>query len=65
MGKTTTVVASVVVAFLYGGWAVSLIALVVLLDYITGIAASVYEGKLSSRVGFGPLLKKLPLSWLP
>ncbi|GIP61932.1 hypothetical protein J32TS6_04870 [Virgibacillus pantothenticus] len=61
MAKTTTAVASVVFAFLYGGWTVSLIALVVfvVLDYITGIAASAYEGKLSSRVGFWGIGKKV------
>jgi toxin secretion/phage lysis holin len=33
--------------------------LFVLLDYLTGIAASAYEGKLNSRFGFKGILKKV------
>ena len=40
-----------------------LIALLVciVIDYLTGICAAVYEKKLNSRVGFGGILKKVVL----
>ena len=35
------------------------LVLFVALDYLTGIAASAYEGKLNSKVGFKGILKKV------
>jgi toxin secretion/phage lysis holin len=35
------------------------LVLFVILDYITGMAASAYEGKLNSKVGFKGILKKV------
>ncbi|MFG6494531.1 phage holin family protein [Fictibacillus sp. UD] len=35
------------------------LVLFVVLDYLTGIAASAYEGKLNSKVGFKGILKKI------
>jgi toxin secretion/phage lysis holin len=50
-----------VVGFLFGGWSKALILLVslVLIDYSTGSLASAVEGKLSSRVGFRGIPKKI------
>jgi len=50
-----------VVGFLFGGWSKALILLVSLaiLDYLTGVLASAVEGKLSSRVGFRGIPKKI------
>jgi toxin secretion/phage lysis holin len=50
-----------VVGFLFGGWSKALILLVslVVIDYSTGILASAVEGKLSSRVGFRGIPKKI------
>ncbi|GGB41847.1 hypothetical protein GCM10011409_19220 [Lentibacillus populi] len=59
--KTGTAALAVVFSYLFGGWSVSLLALVVFVvaDYLTGIAASAYEGKLSSRIGFWGIGKKV------
>jgi toxin secretion/phage lysis holin len=50
-----------VVGFLFGGWSKALILLVslVVIDYSTGSLASAVEGKLSSRVGFRGIPKKI------
>jgi toxin secretion/phage lysis holin len=50
-----------VVGFLFGGWSKALILLVslVIIDYSTGSLASAVEGKLSSRVGFRGIPKKI------
>ncbi len=49
------------VGFLYGGASGLLIALVTLaaFDYLTGLVASGYEGKLNSKVGFRGIAKKV------
>ncbi|MGD7051411.1 phage holin family protein [Sutcliffiella horikoshii] len=49
------------VGFLYGGASGLLIALVTLaaFDYLTGLLASGYEGKLNSKVGFRGIAKKV------
>lgn len=50
-------------SFVYGRLDMLLIALLVciVIDYLTGICAAVYEKKLNSRVGFGGILKKVVL----
>jgi toxin secretion/phage lysis holin len=50
-----------VVGFLFGGWSKVLILLVALvgIDYLTGFLASAVERKLSSRVGFRGIPKKI------
>jgi len=50
-----------VVGFLFGGWSEALMLLVSLvgIDYLTGFLASAVEGKLSSRVGFRGIPKKI------
>lgn len=50
-------------SFLYGDWAGALPFLIgiVCLDYFTGVIASWYEGKLSSKIGFKGIAKKVML----
>jgi toxin secretion/phage lysis holin len=59
--KTGAATVGAVVGFLFGGWSKVLILLVslVIIDYLTGILASAFEGKLSSRVGFRGIPKKI------
>jgi len=59
--KTGAATIGAVVGFLFGGWSKALILLVSLaiLDYLTGVLASAVEGKLSSRVGFRGIPKKI------
>lgn len=49
------------VTFLYGEWSALLGILVafVVFDYLTGVMAGAYEGKLSSQVGFRAIPKKV------
>jgi toxin secretion/phage lysis holin len=58
LGATGT---GAVVGYLFGGWSVLLQILLafVILDYLTGLLASGVEGKLSSKVGFKGIAKKL------
>jgi toxin secretion/phage lysis holin len=46
---------------LFGGWSVLLQILVafVIIDYLSGLLASGVEGKLSSKIGFKGIAKKL------
>jgi len=48
-------------AYLFGGWDKLIIALVIFVaaDYISGIAAAAYHGKLSSSVGLKGIAKKV------
>lgn len=49
------------VSYLFGGWndLLGFFLMVIVVDYLTGCVAAVYEGKgLSSQVGFKGLLKK-------
>ncbi|MBE2905860.1 phage holin family protein [Anoxybacillus flavithermus] len=59
--KTGAAVMGAVVGFLFGGWSEALILLLSLvgIDYLTGFLASAVEGKLSSRVGFRGIPKKI------
>lgn len=52
---------SVVAGFLFGGWSVLLTILLVFMvgDYISGVVAAGYEGKLSSRVGGWGIARKI------
>ena len=49
------------VAYLFGGWTALLQILVILMviDYLTGIIAAGYLGKLSSKIGFRGIGKKI------
>lgn len=59
--KTLTLGLSVVFSYLFGGWTVLLGALIffVTFDYVTGVIAAGYEGKLNARVGFWGIPKKI------
>jgi toxin secretion/phage lysis holin len=59
--KTGATVTGAVVGYLFGGWSVLLQILLtfVVIDYITGLLASGVEGKLSSKVGFKGIAKKI------
>jgi toxin secretion/phage lysis holin len=59
--KTISVVAGAFVGWLYGGWSPLLQVLIafVVIDYLSGLIASGIEGKLSSKVGFIGVGKKL------
>jgi toxin secretion/phage lysis holin len=50
-----------VIGYMFGGWSVLLQVLLalVVIDYLTGLLASGVEGKLSSKVGFKGIAKKL------
>lgn len=50
-----------VIGYLFGGWSVLLQILLalVIIDYVTGLLASGVEGKLSSKVGFKGIAKKI------
>jgi toxin secretion/phage lysis holin len=59
--KTGAAAIGAVVGFLFGGWSEALMLLLSLvgIDYLTGFLASAAEGKLSSRVGFRGIPKKI------
>ena len=55
-----------IVGYLFGGWSVLLQILLAftIIDYLSGILASGVEGKLSSKVGFKGIAKKLMIFFL-
>lgn len=59
--KTVTTGVGAIVGYLFGEWSVLLQILLafVIIDYISGLLASGVEGKLSSKVGFRGIAKKL------
>ena len=59
--KTTTAGVGAIVGYIFGEWSVLLQILLafVIIDYISGLLASGVEGKLSSKVGFKGIAKKL------
>ena len=59
--KTTTAGVGAIVGYIFGEWSVLLQILLafVVIDYISGLLASGVEGKLSSKVGFKGIAKKL------
>jgi toxin secretion/phage lysis holin len=58
LGATGT---GAIVGYLFGGWSVLLQILLafVIFDYISGLLASGVEGKLSSKIGFRGIAKKI------
>jgi toxin secretion/phage lysis holin len=48
-------------SYLFGGWhtLIQILLVFVTIDYLTGMIASAYEGKLSSRIGFRGIAKKV------
>jgi len=59
--KAILAVLGIGAAYLFGGWDKLIIALVIFVaaDYISGIAAAAYQGKLSSSVGLKGIAKKV------
>jgi toxin secretion/phage lysis holin len=59
--KMTIAIGGATVTFMFGGWSVLLKALLlfVIIDYISGLAAGYYEKKLSSKIGFWGIAKKV------
>ncbi|WP_062231138.1 phage holin family protein [Fictibacillus sp. FJAT-27399] len=59
--KSGSALAGVYAGYLFGSMSPLIKALVILaiIDYISGICASAYEGKLSSSVGFKGIIKKV------
>jgi toxin secretion/phage lysis holin len=50
-----------IAGYLWGGWSTLIQVLIVfaVIDYLTGIIAAGYEGKLSSKIGFKGIAKKI------
>jgi len=50
-----------VFVYLFGGWDVFIITLLILmiLDYVSGILKAIYKKELSSKVGWGGIIKKV------
>lgn len=61
--RTVTTSAGALLGFAWGEWSVLLQVLIafVIIDYLTGLLASGVEGKLSSKVGFKGVIKKLTI----
>lgn len=59
--KTITTTVGAIVGYIFGEWSVLLQILLafVIIDYVSGLLASGVEGKLSSKVGFKGIAKKL------
>jgi toxin secretion/phage lysis holin len=55
--------AGAVVSYLFGGWSLLLQVLVVfmVIDYVTGVAVAAYHSKLSSKIGFKGIAKKVSI----
>jgi toxin secretion/phage lysis holin len=49
------------VSYLYGGWStlIQILVVFVVIDYVTGLVAAGFEGKLSSKIGFKGIAKKI------
>jgi toxin secretion/phage lysis holin len=52
-----------VLAQLYGGWdsMLQLLVAFVVIDYVTGVTAAIYQWKLSSAVGYKGIMKKVSI----
>lgn len=61
--KGTAAVVGAIITYLFGGWSalLGILLVFVILDYISGVAASAKEGKLSSSVGLWGIGKKVSI----
>ncbi|MNO74581.1 Holin family protein [compost metagenome] len=52
---------SIVAGFLFGGWSplLSILLVFIVIDYVSGVVASGYEGKLSSKIGYVGIARKV------
>lgn len=59
--KSIVAGAGAITGFLYGGWdtLLQVLLIFVIVDYLTGVIAGGTNGKLSSKVGFRGILKKV------
>ncbi|WP_102348983.1 phage holin family protein [Bacillus sp. Marseille-P3661] len=59
--KLLIVGSSSILSLLFGGWSVLLQVLVIfiVIDYVTGLIAAGFNGKLNSRIGFRGIAKKI------
>ncbi|MBC1247357.1 phage holin family protein [Listeria booriae] len=59
--KGTMVAGGAAIGLLFGGWhvLVQVLLVFVMADYVTGILAGIYNGELSSKVGFKGIAKKI------
>lgn len=59
--KTILTISGGITGYFFGGWSVLLQILLafVIIDYVSGLLASGVEGKLSSKIGFKGIAKKL------
>ena len=59
ISNTASIILTTIV-FLIGGWdvAIQCLLIVIVIDYLTGVASAIYNKELSSKVGFKGILKK-------
>lgn len=59
--KAAAAIVGSLYSWIYGEWSqiFGVLILVVIADYLSGIAASAVEGKISSRIGYVGIIKKL------
>lgn len=59
ISNTASIILTTLV-FLIGGWdvAIECMIIVLIIDYLTGVASAIYNKKLSSKVGFKGIIKK-------
>ncbi|PNP90612.1 hypothetical protein BMT55_11570 [Listeria newyorkensis] len=61
--KAAVTAGGAVVGLLFGGWGVlvQVLLIFVVADYLTGVLAGIYNGELSSKVGFKGIAKKIAI----
>ncbi|MCM3411218.1 phage holin family protein [Metabacillus litoralis] len=59
--KVIATVLGAISGYLWGGWStlIQILVVFVAIDYMTGLLAAGYEGKLSSKIGFRGIAKKV------
>jgi toxin secretion/phage lysis holin len=64
--KGATAAVGWLVGYLYGGWSaeMGILLAVVIADYFSGLMASAYEGRLSSKIGFKGIPKKVMIFFM-
>lgn len=58
--RSTAILLGATVGYLFGGWSmlVSILLAFIVIDYVSGVLAAAYLGKLSSSIGFHGIAKK-------
>ncbi|MCQ2009273.1 holin family protein [Sporolactobacillus sp. STSJ-5] len=59
--RSAAVLLGAAVGYLFGGWSmlISILVAFIVIDYVSGVVAAAYLGKLSSSVGFHGIAKKV------